>query len=449
MPKTTFVVTLEVTIDDQGANVNEILEAVGRARDAMGVQLAQAVIEWEQDVVRDRLCGSDRHAKKGFGGHADKGKPGHRCRCRSFVKQGFRKDKRSLMTDLGQIAFRVGYVSCRRCGKRFAPALEALGLGSHQRHTGQLEREVVEATCRTSFRRSVEQIEGLCGIPVSKSSEHRWLAGLRIPEVNPPPLEMLLADGTGYKKAGRKRGELRLAIGVTSAGRIVPLGSWSGRSWRQIGREVKVRLAKVGKPSMAVVDGEQGLDVHFARLAERTQRSHWHLLRNLRVIMWQDKLKKAQTDGIGRRLAGILAVEIPEGDWEAIGPVTKEALRARVCEARERFQAMIDEFGALGYRKGKLYLEGARDRIFSRIDLWLETGIIAPRSTGVIEEIMREVGRRVKKLGWNWKDHGVTQQASMILLRRYSQDQWDAYWQERLDLQGRCRIRIRGFECLN
>ena len=79
--------------------------------------------------------------------------------------------------------------------------------------------------------------------------------------------------------------------------------------------------------------------------------------------------------------------------------LTKEALQREVAKARESFQAMIDEFDAMGYRKGKAYLEGARDRIFSRIDLWLETGIIAPRSTGIIEEIMREVGRRVRSWG--------------------------------------------------
>jgi hypothetical protein len=449
MPKATFVVTLEVNIDERGANVNEILHAVGEARHTVGVQLSRAVIEWQQQWVRDRLCAGDRGAKKGLGSHRDKADPQRRCRCRSFVKQGFRQEARRLITDIGQIEFAVGYVSCRRCGRKFAPILDVLGLRPRQGHAGELERIVVEATCKTSFARSVEDVEGLCSIPVSKSSGHRWVAGLKLPEPNPPPLEVLLADGTGYKKCGAQRGELRVAVGVTSQGRLVPLGSWSGQSWKQIGRQVRRRLRKIPKPAVAVVDGEAGLDQHFARLAERTQRCHWHLLRDLRVLLWKDKLKKPQTDPIGHELAGILGVEIPAGDWEQILPVTKEALRKQVTEARAKFQAMIDEFEALGYRHGQRYLQGARDRIFSRIELWLETGIIAPRSTGVLEEIMRELGRRVKKLGWNWKDHGITQEASMILLRRYSLEQWHEYWRERLTLRGRCRIDLTALAQLN
>jgi hypothetical protein len=449
MPETRFVVTVKVTIDDRGANVNEILQAVGQAREAFGVQLTEHIIEWQQQQIRDRLCGTDRSAKKGLGWHDDKTNPPHRCACRNFVKEGFRDKKRCLRSDLGVIQFSVARVSCQRCGKKFAPILDVLGLQRRAGHAGQLERVVVEAACKTSFARSVANVEGLAGIPVSKSTGHRWVADLDVPEVRPPPLQMLLADGTAYKKAGGKRGELRVAIGLTEKGRVVPLGSWSGQSWKQITKGLRRRLGYLPKPAVAVTDGEQGLEKYFATLAGRGQRSCWHFLRDLRVILWRDGLKKKQTDPLTKKLAGIVGMEIPEGDWEAVLPLTKEPLRREVDKARASFQAMIDEFDAMGYRKGKLYLEGARDRIFSRIELWLKTGIIAPRSTGILEEIMREVGRRVKKLGWNWKDHGASQQASVILLRRYSEDQWNTYWRKRLNLRGRCQIDITAFEQSN
>ncbi|MCP4548082.1 MAG: hypothetical protein GY835_16585 [bacterium] len=448
MPKTTFMISVEVKIAREGANINEILEAVGEAHSKLGVQLAEGVIEWLQEDVRNRLCRADRQAKKSLGRHSDKRSPPRRCRCRSFVKEGFRQHKRRLATDLGEIGFRVGRVSCRRCGGKFAPILDVLGLQRCQGHSAQLERIAAEATCRTSFARSVAEVDGLAGVPVSGSSSHRWVASLDLPVAKPPPLEMLLADGTAYKKAGGRRGELRIAVGVTETGKIIPLGTWSGVDWRTIGKSVRRRLRNK-KAKIAVLDGEPGLDFHFAKLANCTQRSHWHLLRDLRILLWKDGLKAAQTKPLSVRLRGILGVEIPAGEWEAILPVTKDTLRGQVKEAREAFQAMIDEFGAFGYTHGQRYLEGARDRLFSRIDLWMQTGIIAPRSTGLLEEIMRETGRRIKKLGWNWKDHGVTQEVAMILLQRYSPDQWDAYWRHRLDLQGRCRLRITRFECMN
>lgn len=449
MPTITYEVTVEVKVSDEGANVNEILHAVNEAREEFGVRLAEAVIAWEQEEIRNRLCGEGNRAPSSWGRHAQKADESRRCGCRRFVKEGFRSEPRRLRTDLGQIELAAGYVRCRKCGKKFAPILEVLEIAPRQGHALELERLVVEATNRTSFARSVVEVEGLTGVPTSKSSHHRWAAGLKLPEVEVPPLEQLMADGTKYKKAGGERGELRLAIGITGEKRIIGLGTWSGKNWRQIGRELKQRLRRIPRTPVALVDGELGLDKHVASLARATQRSQWHFLRDLSVLLWHDGLKKAQAHPLRDRLQGIVGVEIPAGEWEAVAPITRDRLKTRVAKAREEFQGMIDEFDRMGYRHGKAYLEGARDRIFTRIDLWLATGIIAPKSSGIIEEIMREVGRRVKKLGWNWGDHGVTQQAAMILLRRYSEPQWHDFWTHRLNLHNRCQITLGDFHRMN
>jgi len=39
--------------------------------------------------------------------------------------------------------------------------------------------------------------------------------------------------------------------------------------------------------------------------------------------------------------------------------------------------------------------------------LWLETGIVCPRTTSIIENLIRELVRRLKKIGWNWSDAGA------------------------------------------
>ena len=449
MPTVTLEVTAVISVDPAGANVNEILHAVREARESFGVRLAEVVLTWQAEQVRDRLCSVGERAPSSWGQHAQKSDESRRCGCRRFVKEGFRSDPRQVRTDIGLIQFPVGYVRCLRCGKKFAPILGVLEMAPRQGHALELERLVVEATNKTSFARSVEEIEGLAGVPSSKSSNHRWAAGLKLPEVEVPPLEQLMADGTKYKKAGGQRGELRLAIGITREKRIVGLGTWSGKDWPQIGRELKQRLRGIPRVPVALADGERGLDKHVASLAQTAQRSQWHFMRDLRVLLWHDGLKKAQTRPLRDRLEGIVGVEIPVGEWEAVAPITRDKLKERVQKARAEFQGMIDEFDRMGYRHGKEYLEGARDRIFTRIDLWLATGIIAPKSSGIIEEIMREVGRRVKKLGWNWADHGVSQQAAMILLRRYSKPQWHDFWTRRLNLRNRCQITLGDFRRMN
>ena len=59
MPEATFVICVKARLSEEGANVNEILGAARGVRDALGVQLTEAVIAWMQEVSRDRLCGED------------------------------------------------------------------------------------------------------------------------------------------------------------------------------------------------------------------------------------------------------------------------------------------------------------------------------------------------------------------------------------------------------
>ncbi len=443
MPEATFFVSVKVRIDETWANVNEILHAVSEARDAFGVKLTQHVIEWMQEDVRDRLCAPDRRVKKGLGSHPMKDDPSRQCACRSCTKAGHRDDPRLLKTDVGTVGFRVGVVMCRRCGKRFAPILDVLRLRRWQRHGDELERLVTESANQTAFARSVANVEGLTGVPVSKSSSHRWVTDLKLPESKPPSVQQMMADGTRYKRADGRRGELRVAIGFTTDKQIIPLGAWSGAGWKEIGRDLRRRLAS--KPSLLVADGEPGLSRHLARLTQREQRSHFQFFRDLRYSFWADGQGKSQWKPIQPAVQKIVGIEIPDGEWESILPLEKAALRERVESARREFQGMIDSFGAKGYNHAAEYLRNAKDRLFSRIDLWLETGIVAPKSTGILEEIIREIGRRVKKLGWNWGDHGITQQAKMILLRRYDEEAWTDHWTRRLQLQGRCQISLEQF----
>ena len=73
----------------------------------------------------------------------------------------------------------------------------------------------------------------------------------------------------------------------------------------------------------------------------------------------------------------------------------------------------------------------------------METGIVSPRTTSILENIMRELGRRVNKLGWNWSDEGVEQMAKMVIMRRYDREVWEVYWRKELGLRGRCTIVIK------
>ena len=41
--------------------------------------------------------------------------------------------------------------------------------------------------------------------------------------------------------------------------------------------------------------------------------------------------------------------------------------------------------------------------------------LVCPRASSFIERTMRAIGRRIKKLGYNWKDEGVGKIARIVL----------------------------------
>jgi hypothetical protein len=441
-------ISLKVNIAESGANINEICNEVRETvASKVVVRVTEEIIEGMQEHIRSNLTSSSgRVAKKGFGKHEQKGSEGMRCRFRVFKREGFRKSLRRIKTDLGEVAIRVGYISCCGCGKKYAPILDVLNIGAYAGHSTGLERVVSEVISSTSYARGEDEIEARGSAPVPRSSAHRWVADRVIPDSEPKECVSGMADGTGFKKWPAKRGDLRVVIGLDTTGKPYPLGTYAGQDWKEIGEDIRKKL-KTGKRDevqmkLFAMDGEPAIDFHLADVAERAQRCVWHLPRELKYAMWEDKVSLSERRSESSKMAKLVGVEIPKEDWENIKPEDKEAICEKVTESERKVMDMAEEFRKKGYSNAATYIENASGKIFEHVYLWLETGIISPRTTSILEGIMKELGRRVKKLGWNWSDLGIVRIAKMVLLRRYDNAKWENYWNKTLGLQGRCKITI-------
>lgn len=447
--ETVLTISLLVSIDEPSPNLNEICAAVRQSvvRD-LAPKVVEEVIEEVQGRVVETLCSpSGRVAKKGLGAHPVKGDSAHMCPGRSFRRQGHRSRPRMVKTDLGLIDFPVAYVECRGCGKKFAPILELLGLESRSRHTGSLERVAMEAVSQTSFARGEADIEARGCPPVPRSSAHRWLAGQDLPESPWEDLSFGMADGTAFKKWPGERGHLLAVIGLTKTGRLVPMGCYAGTSWEEIGKGIRGRLREEGvQLELFATDGEVELDDHLAGIGRRAQRCIWHIPRGLGYALWKDEVALRKRRRLQKEVAGLVGIELPEGEWELVGPEDRRELWEAKETNRKGMEELALDFKRRGYEKAATYLERAVGRIFSHVELWLETGVVAPRTTSILENVMRELGRRVKKLGWNWRDPGVAQMSQIVMLRRYDPKTWEAWWRDKLGLRGRCRITIQGID---
>jgi len=91
----------------------------------------------------------------------------------------------------------------------------------------------------------------------------------------------------------------------------------------------------------------------------------------------------------------------------------------------------------------------AKIGIFGYIRRWLKWGLISPGASSVVERVMRELGRRLKKTACGWSDKGSPKIARIILKRFTNAKAWEDYWQEKMNCAGNVVVNIGNYKCFS
>jgi len=385
----------------------------------------------------------------------DKAVPPRVCACGHTRYEIKDRLPRQLHTSVGTLVFHWRRLACRQCGKTWCPLREFLGLEPWQSKSAELERIAVEVVSEQSYRRGSRHLAVAGEIPVAKSTLHRWVVDSPAAEWTPPPdpLATLMADGTGYKRrpdpaqGQDHRGELRVLVGRTAQGQWKALGAWSGRTWSQIVEQVSSQAKDLHADTL-VSDAENGLAQSLARLVNAQQRCPWHLVRDLSIALWKDGATLEKRRAEQHQLNELIGIELPAGDLEKVKPEEQEALRQRVKAAEEQLSQLVRSLRGQGYQRAANYIADAQGKLFRYVDFWLETGVVCPRTTSWLERMMRELGRRLKKIAFGWSEHGAARMACVILRRITEPAEWEAYWRQRLNLNDNVHISLRSVKAL-
>jgi len=365
---------------------------------------------------------------------------------------------RQFRTSVGTVMIRWRRLRCTRCGKSVIPLRTFLGLERYQSKTSELEKLVTEVVSEQSYRRGSSHLESIGTIPVPKSTAHRWVvqSDCDQTDVGTETFAFLFADGTGYKRrpdpqAGlNNRGELRVALGVDKSGSVVPLGAFSGKSWEEISSVVQgQRSSGELVAEMLVSDGERGLTQSLAALCGDHQRSHWHLIRDLNFPLWQDQADKTQRRQMQKELAAIIGIDLPGEDFEQVRDEDKTALEQAVAGAQRDVGKLIGKLLDKGYNMAADYLIRASKNMFGYVRRWLKTGIVTPRVSSMIERMMREIARRLKRMAFGWSEEGAAKMARIIIKRFTSAGQWEKYWHDRLGIQDNVMLVLKSIKAEN
>ena len=441
-------ITLRYHLAIGKVNLNEIVYQLQQLQNPLILEILKQILQSYDDLISERLSTVQSNppskARKGLGQHVRKDDPKDRfCHGRRIRKRGYRNHARSFTTVFGKFGLPLRVAECCTCGARYCPLLSTLKIGPYVRKEVNFEHEVIEAVIDTNYRRLIEGRS----IDISLGGVHNLVVGSDIDQFDQGPIDLkdlsaTMADATGVKQQKGKKGELRAVIGITTDSKLEPMGTFINTDWTEIDKIIKERIKATEASGIPFIyDGEPGLDNFLSALTD-PQRCTWHAPRGLYHALWEDGLRKKDSQPEMSKVKQLIGIELPETEFQLLKPEDKEQIQNRYESSKAEIQQLIDTFQQKGYSHGASYLENLSQRLFTHIEIWLKTGVIAPKTISLLERIFREIGRRLKRIAYGWSDAAVTKLSKMIILKKYCKDKWEQYWKQKLGIEGNFSIQI-------
>jgi hypothetical protein len=366
------------------------------------------------------------------------------CECPNLILDGGMP--RKIRTRLGIIDLpRITRVKCKHCAKTFTPLTLMCGLEKNQTMSNELAKLVLEQCAQESCRAAAGNIHEMTAAKESHSTFRRWVLKTEADEIRIPEGTMgavpgvLYADGTKCKSISADghscKGDVKVLLGVGNEGTVFPIGTWTGHeTWQNISDRLAKRQVKFPDGTILICDGEIGLAESLSKLASDEQRCQWHIHRDLYHMMRLNGGKIKDVRPMQERLRGIMAIKLPKESFSLVPEDQKASITAKMVQAEKDLDMLINDIRLKGYTAAVNYLERAKHAMFGYVRRWLALGLVCPRASSFIERTMRAIGRRIKKLGYNWKDEGVGKIARIVLKLFAAEGEWEEYWRKRMDL---------------
>ena len=358
-------------------------------------------------------------------------KSGVRCpHCDQEKHHKHSETARKLKTSIGEVNLILTRLLCLSCKKTFSPMAQLFDLDKYSRKSREFEKFALETVTDQSFRRSAKVINKEAGFPTAHTTLHRWF--WRTDAVNMDQrkrVDFLIADGTGFKTdkddSGSNRGQIRVLIGYNKDGSVIPFGARTRANWKNIGKLIKSKNHPIDKikfkpiAETLITDGEDEIIRNLQKLAKSHQRCLLHMTHEITPLLrYQDYVGKDEAIKISDELHDLLYLDLPEADADPLKSL-----------------------------EDKLKIEA---QLFTYIENWIKTGISNPKVTSLVERMMREIKRRIKRMGYKWSEQGAEKMTRLILLQLSSTKHfWETHWQEKMGTNANIKLSFLGATVLN
>jgi hypothetical protein len=397
--------------------------------------------------------------------------------CKAPRLRRYRREKKKIMTAVGSVRYEWNRLRCKNCKTTVVPMRAILALKKYQSESFEFQKLACETVVQQSFRRSCKHLSQIGGIRIDRMKLHRILCRAQADEIDAnvrgKGVQYLIADGTGFpewkptktqadeaaetivvdtakakktSKVKERKSDLKVVIGLTAKHEMIPVGVWAKRSWKHVGEVVKKannhpKLKPKPIADILLCDGEEALINAMGPLAREIQRCQWHLTYEFFHLMkYQEKCETELSRALTDKLYDAVKLGIPEtNDLEA-----KLKLKTLIFESEKALDKVINELKERGHYIAATYVENAKGKLFTFLRYWIQTGEVAPKVTSRIERLMRELGRRVKKIGFNWSAKGAARITRILLKILAANDLWENEWKKKLNLKNTVSLSLKG-----
>ena len=314
---------------------------------------------------------------------------------------------KTLVTNVGTIAFRVRRVIRKVDRKVSSPILEALDV-KRRKYSRNIRMKLAEFASKMSYNDACKEFETATGVHVPKRTIHSL-----VQEIVP---ELLKANRTDYStprilmgdstkvRAVKSREMNNVHVLLSDDGHLLHLGV--NGDWPLVEAEVLIS------------DNEPGLTSQVN--PERWQLCILHAMKYILFTLWGEGMTKEERMEVEKAVKQALFILVnstkkhrKDGD--------KQQLKARIEETLKELNRIAEELKIRGYTKAAGFiLKNARFMV-TFAELALED-VEIPYTTNIIERLMGEVSKRCKNQWMHWSTEGL-KNILAIVLTRYTNEQ--------------------------
>jgi len=419
-----FDFTLQLNIGVNGyLNLNDL------CREVEELQLNKLVIEQilmrSQDEMIARMCGIKYNRNSN-----------------TYVRAGTRE--RTIRTKFGDIILNLIKIRSLETGEITTPLLSEIGIRSRQRYTEHLMKDCLTLASATTYRKASDEMKEIGGVYVPKTTIHRFVQeiGPRIKQKSETSVEkkqILAGDSTKAHGMNKKKNRVNIVIGIDPIKKEKTLVSASvNRKWSDIGDELK-RKGIVDDKTIGLSDSDREIREALTTSKTNSQLCIVHYLRYFSYTLWQSGLIKEERDKLVSKMEGIIytlknSVKKHSDDVDAI--------KERVVKTKEEVRRVAKTTMRLGCREAADYISGSLVFVLTFALLAIE-GVQIPYTNNMLERFIREMNRRIKKIGAHWSPRGLDNIVNIRLIRYTRRKVYDEFWEECLYSRNKKHISLR------